>query len=328
MLSLSAILFSPEGINKPTYFQNMADFKQDYRSAVELYDELADHINDFSRFRISKKLRNLTTLISCLKSCDPKILMELGRIVEMYQAIENEAEHYVRRARNFAKENHLVAENVLNGKKFYNPLTLLKNFEKTAKRLDDSFRVVISKHSEVARDVITISTQVNDERQRAIKHHEEAEMNAICNIPVLSMVTAPIVRAGQFAGAFSKPAEKALAGLAGVAAGFLNGVVATLTVGIPLYVNMRDEEKYRKVKEEYESIKDFLQKFDDLVSRHKKLLGEIRVDVSMLPDKYIDFKEALESGKVLEDSMVQIDLFQQVCKRIEEACDNYLDSVN
>ena len=187
----------------------MAGFKEKYKSAVQLDDEPADHINDFSRFQISEKLRNLKTLTSCLKNCDPKILMEVDRIVEMYLAIENEAEHYVRRASSFAKENHFpVAENVLNEQKFNNLLTLLKNFEKTAKGLDDSFGVVINKHSEVARDIICISAQVNEERERAIERQEDVERNAICTIPVISMVTAPIVRANQFAGAFSEREAK------------------------------------------------------------------------------------------------------------------------
>ncbi|KAJ7321794.1 hypothetical protein OS493_033903 [Desmophyllum pertusum] len=99
------------------------------------------------------------------------------------------------RARNFAKENHDVAENVKKGKKNYNPEVMLKNFADTTKSLGEAFEAVVKKHLQVERNIASISGDVNKARQQAgsTSFSDEAEANVACTAPVLSLVAAPMI---------------------------------------------------------------------------------------------------------------------------------------
>lgn len=300
----------------------MEDLCQDYKSTVELYGKLGDQIQELSTLAISKKLMGIKHQFSLVPNSDPQILQKISEVVGIYQVIENEAEHYVRRARNFAKENHLIAEYVKEGKRFYDPMALLENFDKTAKRLDESFTVVINKHSECINDLSTISDQVQGKRDEAKKLSNQAGIDGICLMPVVGMLAGPAIKASQFADKESHPFGKVLAGCAGFVGGIIAGALSTAMLGAPMALAFSDEEKFTQLSREYERIKVFLEQFDNLVSRHKDLLTEIRSRVSMLPDKYKDVKETLESGEELKKR--EIDLFQVACNNIIEACNNYL----
>ena len=166
----------------------------------------------------------------------------------------------------------MVAENVKEGKPFYNPLVLLENFDKTAKMLDESFRVVVNKYSKCEQDISRISYQVQGKRDEAKGHSDEAETNGICSIPVFGMVAGPAIRASQFADAVSNPFGKVFAGCAGFVAGILGGAISTAMLGVPMAVAFSNEKKFTQLRREYEKIKAFLEKFDNLVSRHKDLI--------------------------------------------------------
>ena len=321
--ALSANLYASERLIH-TLFKNfnMAFFQKDYESAVKLYGELGSQIQELSTIKISRKARSLLTRVRSVSNCDPVILRDIGETVDIFQAIENEAEQYVRRARNFAKENHLVAENVKERKQFFDPMALLENFNKTSKRLDDSFKAVINKHSKVAQDISDISGKVSIKRNEAKKLSDQAEISRVCSIPVLSLITAPVFRATQYADAVSNPLGKTLAGCAGAVGGLLEGFFSTAMLGIPMAMAISNEKKFTELRKEYESMKEFLERFDKLVSRHKGLLSDLCSHVSMLPDKYTDVLEGLGRGESLED--YQIALFQIACNNIIDSCDVYI----
>lgn len=321
--ALSANFYDSEIlINTLLHNFNMADFQQDYKLAVEFYDKLGGEIQKLSNMKVSKRLTGFMNQVHSVTNCDRQILLNIDKVVGMYQAIENEAEQYVRKARNFAQENHLVAENVKAGKQFFDSLALLENFDKTARRLDDVFKDVINKHSKVAQDVSDIHDQVGRKRDEAKDLSDEAEIDQLCTIPVLSLATTPVVRAFQFAEKVSNPYGKVLAGCAGFVAGILGGALSTAFLGLPMAAAHFSEKKFTELREEYGKIQAFLKQFDNLVKQHKDLLSEIRSRVSVLTDKYKDFKEDLERGEDLKH--YQINLFQMACGNVTEACDIYL----
>ena len=300
----------------------MADFQRDYESAVKLYGELGSQIQELSTIKISRKARSLLTRVRSVSNCDPGVLQDIGETVDIFQAIENEAEQYVRRARNFAKENHLVAENVKERRQFFDSMALLENFNKTSKRLNDSFKAVTSKHSKVGQDISDISTKVKIKRDEAEELSDRTEINGICPIPVLSLITSTVYGAFQFADAVYSPLRNALAGFTGAVAGLLGGAISTAEVGTPMTVALSNENKFPEMRQEFESMKEFLERFDKLVSRHKDLLSDLCSHVSLLPDKYTNDLEGLERAENLKD--YQIDLFQRACNNIIDACDVYI----
>ena len=303
------------------------DFQREYSTAVQLYSKLGGQIQELCSLNISGQLTAYINIYSALKNCDPAIVRKIVNSVKLYQGVENEAQRYVMRARNFAKENHGVAENVKNGKKYHErPEVMLKNFAKTAKRLGEAFEAVVNKHSQVERDIAVISGDVSKARQQAGTFSDEATADVMCTMPVVSLVTAPMIRASQFADEVSNPVGKVLAGCAGFVAGIIGAALSTALLGIPTAVVVSAEReriaKVEKLRAEYDKISSFLKKFDKLVKDHRKKLNDIHSHVRDLASKYEKFKKYLRSGEGLE--VYQIDLFQGVCNDITDACNVYL----
>lgn len=304
------------------------DFQREYSTAVQLYSKLGGQIQELCSLNISGQLTAYINIYSALKNCDPAIVRKIVNSVKLYQGVENEAQRYVMRARNFAKENHGVAENVKNGKKYHErPEVMLKNFAKTAKRLGEAFEAVVNKHSQVERDIAVISGDVSKARQQAGTFSDEATADVMCTMPVVSLVTAPMIRASQYADEVSNPVGKVLAGCAGFVTGIIGAALSTALVGIPTAaVVSAENERIQKLKNEYHRISSFLDKFDMLVKDHRKMLNDIYTHVQDLASRYEEFKDDLRSsGMQLED--YEIDLFQDVCNNITYACNVYLANI-
>ena len=67
------------------------------------------------------------------------MLQEIKSVVLKFQQLELEARRYVELAKSLAQENIYVAQNVLNGVRYYDPESILQNFKETAEGLDKAF---------------------------------------------------------------------------------------------------------------------------------------------------------------------------------------------
>ena len=273
----------------------MADSQPLCESAEELYGQ----IMELNSLEISERLGRFINQYSL--ALDDQILEDIGIIKGECEDIENIALKYVRKARNFAKKTH-----------------------KTADRLDIGFRDDISgMYSKVTRDISNISRLVEEKLDEATRFFREAKLAKICAIPVLGMIAGPVIRASQFADTEPHTFEKVLASCAGFVAGFFEGALSTVTLGVPMAMAHSDEKRYAEERKKYEEIKAILEQFRNSVSRHNVLLRSIRSLVSKLPERYIDGKEGLERGEDLKD--YQINPFQEALVKIAAACDVYID---
>ena len=128
-------------------------FQTEYQFSVAYYGKFANEIWEFSFLYISDKLIAFFNGYSNLQNCNPEMARKIERVVIKCQEIEVEAQKYVVKARNLTQENKLVAQNVLDGKQYYRPESILKNFKRTAENLDKAFTAVAEKHSEVERSI-------------------------------------------------------------------------------------------------------------------------------------------------------------------------------
>ena len=67
------------------------------------------------------------------------MLQEIKSVVLKFQQLELEARRYVELAKSFAQENIYVAQNVLNGVRYYDPESILQNFKETAEGFDKAY---------------------------------------------------------------------------------------------------------------------------------------------------------------------------------------------
>lgn len=174
-------------------------FQTEYNDAVVLYGTIANQIREFRSLNISDKLIAFFNGYSDLQNRDPEMMRSIEGVVNQFRHVEVEAQKYVMKAKEFAKENNLVAQNVLAGKQYYQPESILKNFHKTAVKLDKAFTVVVDKHSEVERSIASISRQAKIAGRQAGILADDADTNMLCSVPVAGTLLAPGVKAAQFA---------------------------------------------------------------------------------------------------------------------------------
>ena len=84
-----------------------------------------------------------------------------------FQQLELEARTYVELAKSFPPENIYVAQNVLNGVRYYDPESILQNFKETAEGLHKAFKVVLDQHGKIEWDISSIRSQATAAGQRA-----------------------------------------------------------------------------------------------------------------------------------------------------------------
>ena len=115
-------------------------FQTKFENAVTLYGAVANDIRKLARsVNISSQLNEFSNVLATLRNRNPQMLQEIKSVVLKFRQLEVEARRYVELAKSFAQENIYVAQNVLNGVRYYDPESILQNFKETAEGLDKAF---------------------------------------------------------------------------------------------------------------------------------------------------------------------------------------------
>ena len=284
-------------------------FQTKFDNAVTLYGTVANDIRKLARSgNISSQLNEFSNVLATLRNRNPQMLQEIKSVVLNFQQLELEARRYVELAKSFAEENIYVAQNVLNGVRYYDPESILQNFKETAEGLDKAFKAVLDKHGEIEWDISSIRSQATGAGQRARVLASKANTNMLCRTPVLGVVLAPAVRTAE-------------SGLVGLVKGIVESVGSTVLLGVPAIAAAEERDKLKQLERMYSSIAAFMENFMQLVKGHKDLLTTISARVGVLPGEY----EVLEKTyKERTLKLYKIDLFKEKCVGIVRACDEYL----
>ena len=115
-------------------------FQTKFENAVTLYGAVANDIRKLARsVNISSQLNEFSNVLATLRNRNPQMLQEIKSVVLKFQQLELEARRYVELAKSFAQENIYVAQNVLNGVRYYDPESILQNFKETAEGFDKAY---------------------------------------------------------------------------------------------------------------------------------------------------------------------------------------------
>ena len=143
-------------------------FQTKFENAVTLYGAVANDIRKLARsVNISSQLNEFSNVLATLRNRNPQMRQEIKSVVLKFQQLELEARRYVELAKSFAQENIYVAQNVLNGVRYYDPESILQNFKETAEGLDKAFKVVLDQHGKIEWDISSIRSQATAAGQRA-----------------------------------------------------------------------------------------------------------------------------------------------------------------
>ena len=284
-------------------------FQTKFDNAVTLYGTVANDIRKLARSgNISSQLNEFSNVLATLRNRNPQMLQEIKSVVLNFQQLELEARRYVELAKSFAEENIYVAQNVLNGVRYYDPESILQNFKETAEGLDKAFKAVLDKHGEIEWDISSIRSQATGAGQRARVLASKANTNMLCRTPVLGVVLAPAVRTAE-------------SGLVGLVKGIVESVGSTVLLGVPAIAAAEERDKLKQLERMYSSIAAFMENFMQLVKGHKDLLTTISARVGVLPGEY-ELLEKTYKERTLK--LYKIDLFKEKCVGIVRACDEYL----
>ena len=281
-------------------------FQTKFDNAVTLYGTVANDIRKLARSgNISSQLNEFSNVLATLRNRNPQMLQEIKSVVLNFQQLELEARRYVELAKSFAEENIYVAQNVLNGVRYYDPESILQNFKETAEGLDKAFKAVLDKHGEIEWDISSIRSQATAAGQRARVLASKANTNMLCRTPVLGVVLAPAVRTAE-------------SGLVGLVKGIVESVGSTVLLGVPAIAAAEERDKLKQLERMYSSIAAFMENFMQLVKGHKDLLTTISARVGVLPGEYEVLEKAYKERKL---QLYKIDLFKEKCVGIVRACD-------
>lgn len=249
-------------------------FQTKFDNAVTLYGTVANDIRKLARSgNISSQLNEFSNVLATLRNRNPQMLQEIKSVVLNFQQLELEARRYVELAKSFAEENIYVAQNVLNGVRYYDPESILQNFKETAEGLDKAFKAVLDKHGEIEWDISSIRSQATGAGQRARVLASEANTKTLCRMPVVGVLVAPVVRTAE-------------SGLAGLVKGIVESVGSTVLLGVPAIAAAEERDKLKQLERMYNSIAAFMENFMQLVKGHKDLLTTISARVGVLPGEY------------------------------------------
>ena len=112
-----------------------------FENAVTLYSTVVNDIRKLApvSVNISSQLNEFSNELATLRNRNPQMLQEIKSVALKFRQLELEARRYVELAKSFAQENIYVAQNVLNGVRYYDPESILQNFKETAEGLDKAF---------------------------------------------------------------------------------------------------------------------------------------------------------------------------------------------
>ena len=115
-------------------------FQTKFENAVTLYGAVANDIPKLARsVNISSQLNEFSNVLATLRNRNPHMRQEIKSVVLKFQQLELEARRYVELAKSYAQENIYVAQNVLNGVRYYDPESILQNFKETAEGFDNAY---------------------------------------------------------------------------------------------------------------------------------------------------------------------------------------------
>lgn len=284
-------------------------FQTKFENAVTLYGTVANDIRKSARsVNISSQLNEFSNVLTTLRNRNPQMLQEIKSVVLNFQQLELEARRYVELAKSFAQENIYVAQNVLNGVRYYDPESILQNFKETAEGLDKAFKAVLDKHGEIGWNISSIRSQATGAGQRARVLASEANTKTLCRMPVVGVLVAPVVRTAE-------------SGLVGLVKGIVESVGSTVLLGVPAIAAAEERDKLKQLERMYSSIAAFMENFMQLVKGHKDLLTTISARVGVLPGEYELLEKSYKERKL---KLYKIDLFKEKCVGIVRACDEYL----
>lgn len=285
-------------------------FQTKFDNAVTLYGTVANDIRKLAPVsaNISSQLNEFSNVLATLRNRNSQMLQAIKRVVVKFRQLEVEARRYVELAKSFAQENIYVAQNVLNGVRYYDPESILQNFKETAEGLDKAFKAVLDKHGEIESEISSIRSQATGAGQIARELAAEANTNMLCRMPVLGVVLAPVARASE-------------SGLVGLVKGIVESVASTVLLGLPAIAAAEERNKLQQLERIYSSIAAFTENFMQLVKGHKDLLTTISARVGVLPGEYEVLEKTYKERKL---KLYKIDLFKEKCVGIVRACDDYL----
>ena len=289
----------------------------DCENAIQLYSKVGKHIQRLSSLKAAAKLKKFLMTTTCAESGGAEILKRLQNAACLYDKAELAGREYARKARSCAEENILVANGILEGKKYYQPQDILEAFEDMVDGLLKEYDVVITKHTVVVQLMNGISSEAGRAKVRAQNEVTEAEKGIARHAPVAAPFIGAVEGAELFSSAVDNVPGKAALGFLGALAGAVKGVISSV-IFVPMAVNIANSVKYRNMKEEFEELLKELSEVEYIIKEHRDLLSQINQPVKSLSQKY----KSIKGRKELRPAM--LDRIVKESKDLITACDNYL----
>ena len=239
-------------------------------------------------------------MTTCAESQGAEILKDLQNAACLYDKAELAGREYAIKARSCAEENILVANGILQGKKYYGPEDILEAFEDMVGGLLEEYEVVITKHNVVVNLMMNISSRAGKAKAQALNEATEATKGIARHAPVAAPFVGAVEGAELFSSAVDNVPGKAVLGLVGALAGAVKGAISSVII-LPMAVNIANRVKYQKMTEEFEELVKELNQVEYIIKEHRHLLMQIK-----------------------ELSPVMLDRIVKESKDLITACDNYL----
>lgn len=217
-------------------------FNIDCENVVQLYSKVGKHIQSLGSLNASAKLNKF--LMNFGACGDGGIIRDLQNAACLYDKAELAGRNYARKARSCAEENILVANGVLQGKKYYRPEDILEAFEDMVDGLLQEYDEVTTKYNVVVDRMAQISYNAGRAKKRARKELTEAEDGIVRHAPVAAPFVGAVEVAKQFSSAVDNVPGKAVLGFIGAIAGTIKGAITSLLI-VPMAVNIADRAKYQ-----------------------------------------------------------------------------------
>ena len=295
-------------------------FDRDYDTAMELYSRVGHQIRSLASLNAASKLNKFLRDWLGANAEKAQLVENIKKAAQLFDKAEFAGRGYVRRARNFAEENILTAQGVLSGKKHYSPEDVLEAYEDMATGLLEEYELVVEKYDRVVALLQGISHSARNAEARAQTALVEAKDGIVRHAPIV----APFVSAVECAEAFSEAADelpmKVFLGFAGAIGGLIKGAISS-ALFVPMFVNIADKHKYKRMMEEFNDVAKELERVESVVKEHRELLSKINGPVKNLSHKY----KSIRGRRELRVSM--LDRIINESRGLIDACDIYLQDV-
>ena len=287
----------------------------DCEDAVKLYGKMGEHIRSLASLNANAKFKSF--LHKWFSGSSAEILKDLERAAQLYDEAELSGRNYARAARNFAEENILVADGILEGKKHYGPEDMIETFEDMVNGLLEDYNEVITKYNKVVDLMAQISGKTGRAKDRTQLEVREAEDGIVRHAPILG----PFVGAAEGAVFLAKTVDnipmKAVLGFVGAIAGTIKGAISSALI-VPMVYNITERAKYEELNKELDELASEVGKVEFVIKNHRELLIEISSPVKNLSQKY----KSIKGRKTLR--IATLDRIKKESNELIKACDRYL----